>query len=52
MIKINAFFGDWKEVDKEQAKRFIKHFMAGIVTTRDKEGNYKFLNGKLEELLL
>ena len=35
MIKIKAFFGDWKEVDKEQAKRFVKHFMAGIVTTSD-----------------
>ena len=35
MIKIRAFFGNWKEVDKEQAKRFIKHFMAGIVTTSD-----------------
>jgi len=35
MIKIKAFFGDWKEVDKEQAKNFVKHFMAGIVTTSD-----------------
>ena len=30
MIKIKAFFGDWKEVDKEQAKSFVKHFMAGL----------------------
>jgi len=35
MIKIKAFFGDWKEVDKEQAKNFVKHFMASIVTTSD-----------------
>ncbi len=35
MVKIKAFFGDWKEVDKEQAKNFVKHFMAGIVITSD-----------------
>jgi len=46
MIKIRAFFGDWKEVDKEHAKRFIKHFMTGIVTTSDTDKKIKMIEGK------
>lgn len=30
MIEIKSFFQDWKEVDKEQAKKFIKHIKSGI----------------------
>ncbi len=46
MIKIKAWFGDWKEVDKEQAKRFVKHFMAGIVTTSDINKKIEMVEGK------
>ena len=46
MIKIKAWFGDWKEVDKEQAKRFVKHFMAGIVTTSDINKKIALVEGK------
>ena len=46
MIKIRAFLGDRKEVDKEQAKRFIKHFMAGIVTTSDINKKIAMVEGK------
>ena len=46
MIKIRAFFGDWKEVDKEQAKNFVKHFMAGIVTTSDIKKKNEMVEGK------
>ena len=46
MIKIRAFFGDWKEVDKERAKRFIKHFMAGIVSTSDIDKKIAMVEGK------
>jgi len=46
MIKIKAWFGDWKEVDKEQAKSFVKHFMAGIVTTSDIDKKIAMIEGK------
>jgi len=46
MIKIRAFFGDWKEVDKKQAKSFVKHFMAGIVTTSDINKKIEMVEGK------
>ena len=46
MIKIKAWFGDWVEVDKEQAKNFIKHFMAGIVTTSDINKKIAMVEGK------
>jgi len=46
MIKIKAFFGNWKEVDKEQAKRFVKHLMAGIVTTSDIDEKIEIIEGK------
>ncbi len=46
MIKIRAFFGDWKEVDKEQSKRFVKHLMAGIVTTSDINKKIEMVEGK------
>ena len=46
MIKIRAFFGDWKEVDKEQAKNFVKHFMTGIVTASDINKKIALVEGK------
>jgi len=46
MIKIKAWFGDWKEVDKEQAKRFVKHLMTGIVTTSDINKKIEMIEGK------
>ena len=29
MIEIKSFFTDWHEVDREQAKEFVKNFMNG-----------------------
>ena len=29
MIQIKAWFGDWAEVDKEQARKFCKSMMKG-----------------------
>ena len=46
MIKIKAWYGDWKEVDKESAKRFIKHFIEGIVTTSDANKKIEMVEGK------
>ena len=46
MIKIKAFFGNWKEVDKEQAKNFVKLFMASIVTTSDINKKIAMVEGK------
>jgi len=46
MIKIKAWFGDWKEVDEEQAKRFVKHLMTGIVTTSDINKKIEMIEGK------
>lgn len=54
MIKIKAFFGNWKEVDKEQAKKFITHFMSGITTTSDinkKIAMYKLYNSTDKEII-
>jgi hypothetical protein len=48
MIKIKAWFGDWKEVDKEQAKKFVKHFIAGIVTTSDMNKKIEIVEGHLQ----
>ena len=46
MIKIKAFFGNWKEVDKEQAKKFITHFMSSITTTSDINKKIALVEGK------
>ena len=46
MIKIKVFFGNWKEVDKEQAKKFITHFMSGITTTSDINKKIALVEGK------
>lgn len=45
MIKIKAFFGDWKEVDEEQAKRFVKYLMEGIVIS-DINKKIEIIEGK------
>lgn len=45
MIKIKAWFGDWKEVDKEQAKRFVKYLMEGIVIS-DINKKIEIIEGK------
>lgn len=29
-IKIKAFFGDWKEVSREQAQRFVRVLYSGM----------------------
>lgn len=46
MIKIKAWFGDWVEVDREQAKKFITHFMSGITTTSDISKKIEMVEGK------
>lgn len=46
MIKVKGFFGDWKEVNKEQAKKFVDHFMAGIVTTSNINEKIEMVEGK------
>ena len=37
MIKVKAWFGKWKTVSKEQAKRFVKTMRSGNVCMNDDE---------------
>ena len=37
MIRIKAWFGKWKTVSKEQAKRFVKAMRSGNVCMNDNE---------------
>lgn len=46
MIKVKGFFGDWKEVNKVQAKKFVNHFIAGIVTTSSIDRKIEMVEGK------
>lgn len=46
MIKIKAWFSDWREVDKEKAKRFISYFMNSITTTSDINKKIALVEGK------
>lgn len=56
MIKIKAFYGEWKEVTKKQAKEFVENMMQGITTMNEQEKmdhiNKKHLQGiTVQELL-
>ncbi|NMB98302.1 MAG: hypothetical protein GYA02_17130 [Clostridiaceae bacterium] len=46
MIKVKAFFGDWKEVNEEQARKFIKHMLNGITTVSNFEKKITMIEGK------
>lgn len=59
MLEIKTFFGDWKEVTKEQAERFYKTFREGSTNIKQKDkhkyfnehhirGGHVMLNGKVE----
>lgn len=59
MLEIKTFFGDWKEVTKEQAEMFYEHFLehATAVAWNDRHdyfnknhirGGHVLLNGKVE----
>lgn len=61
MLEIKTFFGDWKEVAKEQAEMFYEHFFehATAVAWNDRHdyfnknhirGGHVLLNGKVETL--
>lgn len=56
MIKVKAWFGNWKAVSVEQAKRFVSAIRNGNVCMNDEEFekymNEKHLNGiTVEELM-
>ncbi len=46
MIRVRGFFSNWKEVDREQAKRFVIHHLNGIITTGDPEKKAAMIEGK------
>lgn len=59
MLEIKAFFGEWKEVTKEQAESFYKVFCEGATAIKWKDrqkyfndhhirGGHIILNGKVE----
>lgn len=59
MLEIKTFFGEWKEVTKEQAESFYKVFCEGATTIKWKDrqkyfndhhirGGHIVLNGKVE----
>ena len=37
MIQIKAFFGDWKEVTKDEAKKFVRNLESGMMCKTKKE---------------
>lgn len=51
MIKIKAWFGDWKETDFEGAKRFFDTYLKGVAEKAVKENFKKHFRGvSYEEL--
>jgi len=51
MIKIKAWFGDWKETDFEGAKRFFDTYRKGVAGKAVKENFKKHFRGvSYEEL--
>ena len=45
-IEIRAYYGDWKEVDIETAKNFVKTMLPGIVTTSTFEGKAALIDSR------
>lgn len=45
MIQIKAWYGDWRAVDRGKARAFIRHMMAGIITTSDPIKKAALLDG-------
>jgi len=37
MIQIKAFFGDWKEVTKDEAKKFVRKLESGMMCKTKKK---------------
>jgi len=37
MIQIKAFFGDWKEVTKDEAKKFVRNLESGMMCKTKKK---------------
>ncbi len=61
MLEIKAYFGDWKEVTKEQAEKFYKIFCDGATAVKLEDrhkyfnehhirGGHIILNGKVETI--
>lgn len=46
MIEIRAWFGEWKEVDRSTAFRFVYHMMEGITTTSVPSKKAALIDGK------
>lgn len=40
MIEIKSWFTDWHEVNKEQAIKFVKVLLNGMLISRDKKYDY------------